>query len=77
MARSYTTTDKFLMAGASLGFAGSHIIPVPKPLLIVVGVMVGLLALWLSAKALIRRRREKLEDRDAAWDAFVRDRNVS
>ncbi|WP_140419315.1 hypothetical protein [Sphingobium sp. Z007] len=77
MARSYTKTDKFLMAAGALGFAASRIIPVPRPVLIVIGVVVGLLALWLSAKALIRRRREKLEDRDAAWDAFVRDRNVS
>ena len=77
MARSYTKTDKFLMAGGALGFAASRIIPVPKPVLIVVGVIVGLLALWLSARALTRRRREKLEDREAAWNAFVRDRNVS
>ncbi|BBD98725.1 hypothetical protein SAMIE_1022260 [Sphingobium amiense] len=77
MARSYTKTDKFLMAGGALGLAASRIIPVPKPVLIVVGVIVGLLALWLSVRALIRRRKEKLEDRDAAWNAFVRDRNVS
>ena len=65
------------MAGGALGFAASRIIPVPKPVLIVVGAIVGLLALWLSARALIRRRREKLKDREAAWNAFVRDRNVS
>lgn len=65
------------MAGGVLGFATSRIISVPELVLIVAGGIVGLLALWLSAMALIQRRREKLENRDAAWKAFVRDRDVS
>jgi hypothetical protein len=65
------------MAGGVLGFAASRIIPVPKPVLIVVGAIFGLLALCLFVRALIRKRKEKLEYCNAAWTTFVRDRNVS
>lgn len=77
MPKSRTKTDKLLMVAAVAGFAASRIIPIPKPVLIVVGIIFGVAVLWLCGRALIRRRREKREDRKAAWAAFLRDRNVS
>ena len=77
MPRKRTKTDKRLMVAGVAGFAASRIIPIPAPILVFVGILLGGVVLWLSGRALIRRRKEKREDQKAAWTAFVRDRNVS
>lgn len=77
MPKSRTKTDKLLIVAAVAGFAASRIIPIPKPVLIIVVTIFGITVLWLCGRALIRRQREKREDQKAAWAAFLRDRNVS
>ncbi len=77
MSKLRTRSDRLLMVAAVAGFAASRIIPVPKPVLIVVGAVFSVLVVWLCGRALIRKRQEKLEDRKATWNAFVQDRNVS
>jgi flagellar biosynthesis/type III secretory pathway M-ring protein FliF/YscJ len=65
------------MAAAVAGFAASRMLPIPKPILIVAGIIFAIAVLWLCGRAFIRRRREKREDHNTAWATFNRDRNVS
>ena len=77
MSKLRIRSDRLLMVAAVAGFAASRIIPVPKPVLIVVGAVFSVLVVWVCGRALIRKRQEKLADRKATWNAFVQDRNVS
>lgn len=77
MPRKRTKTDKRLMVAGAAGFAASRIIPIPTPILILVGIFLGGVILWLGGRAIIRRRKEKRQDQHTAWTTFVRDRDVS
>lgn len=76
MPKLRTNTDKLLLVAAVAGFAASRIIPIPKPVLMVAGILFSAVILWLCGRVFFRKRQEKQEDRKNAWAAFVRDRNV-
>ena len=66
MAKANGKTDRLLMVAAIAGLAASRLFPMPRPLLIALGVLAGVAIIWLAIRALIRRRREKREDRVTA-----------
>ncbi|PNP97513.1 hypothetical protein A8G00_21905 [Sphingobium sp. SA916] len=76
MAKKRIQIDRWTVVAVA-GFAASRIIPIPTPILIICGAIFGIAVVRIGGRALIRGRREKREDTQAAWATFVRDRNVS
>ena len=58
MPKLRTNTDKLLLVAAVAGFAASRIIPIPKPVLMVAGILFSAVILWLCGRVFFRKRQE-------------------
>jgi hypothetical protein len=69
--------EDYIVAAAFIGATVIRILfPVPTIVVIAIACVLALVVAWLVIRSFARRRKERREDREAAWRTFMDDRSV-